>query len=278
MLLVWFSRFSYYNGNVFIVFHKFMKEIELIIKLQQILEKNSVFIEEKEIHSILIDSLMYDQEIPKRESTTIKSRKKYIDKLYYHWSINISQLDITEDLERIKVEIKNITEYNTLKNNNVLCATMMEHIFSNWGKVFGIWSKKIKPPLNKDEISLPNNLDNICKILQSMLTKKPLLRYNWTKSIILSNYLLLCLWLPWINFNHKDKKKIIWTLGTYKKFKKEFLLAIISELYKLYYESIEPSEIVTIPEFASKKWVKYPYIKPGTWWYKENIKYTFLNK
>ena len=123
MLLVWFSRFSYYNGNVFIVFHKFMKEIELIIKLQQILEKNSVFIEEKEIHSILIDSLMYDQEIPKRESTTIKSRKKYKHVTYNGSNIeipNCSKLDVNLSVNYALKSLENYKNFTNAQKSRIL--------------------------------------------------------------------------------------------------------------------------------------------------------------
>lgn len=249
-----------------------MKNINNILKLKEKIEKNSLIISEVKIEKLLIDSLAYDWEFNKTQLEIVKERKNYIQKHFTEGNIKLLQIELKDILEHLK-------EKTLQKNPNLLCLFMIEYINKNWSDVFGTGSRKVQLDLKEWIFTTEASLENISKLLFKFLNKTPLLRYNYSKWIYITNYLLNIIWIPGIIFSYNDRKRIIRSVDHYIDFQKEFLITVEGELNKIIAEGLYKDQIIGTGMLRKIKWIKNPYITPGTWWYWEDRKkYTFIKK
>ena len=245
--------------------------IKRIEKLKEKIISEELKIIPINIKNILIETLAYDWLFNKTQLSLIKERKKYVDKNFIQNELNILQLNISEIFDHIK------SKYSHIKSNTLLCLLLIEEIIFSWKDIFGIWSKKIKYNLDNKIESQEWVLKAIIRLSYEILNKEPLLWYNFSKWILLTNYLLNTINLPGINFSFKNKKRLLRTLNNYIDYEKEILLTIEWNCYKLLKNELEPESIFPIEELKKLKNTSLVYIKPGTWWYwDDRKKYTFI--
>ncbi len=248
-----------------------MKYIERIVQLKKTIEKKKIKIEPVNIINLLMNSLAYDWEYNTTQIKLLKERKKYIQENYIEHQLNNLQLKFDESLDYIK------NKHSDISSNNLITLLIIEEVLKKWWNIFWIGSNKIEYNLETQIDSNTWVAKAICRLVFEILHNKPLLRYNFTKWLLLGNYLLNNIWLPGINFSYKDRKRILRNIDHYIDFEKEFFLTLEWECHKVIQGKVEPNSIISVEELKKKKNTTWIYLKPGTWWYGEDRKkYTFI--
>ncbi len=248
-----------------------MKNIENILELKNIIGNKNIPIIPVKIKDILTESLAYDWELNKEQIRVLKERNKYINNILDNKKIKLFNINIEDKF----IDIKKKTQQS---NNNLLCLFLINYIYEYWSDIFGIWNKKIRPYIEEWNFTTKALLKNITNFLFHILNKKPFLRYNYTKGLLITNSLLNIIWIPGINLYYNDRKRVLRYIDYYIDFEKEVLLTIESWLNRIIAEGTSEYKIVNISQLRKIKWVKNPYIKPGTWWYwDDRKKYTFIS-
>lgn len=251
--------------------NKFLKRIE---ELKKISKKEKIIFRKQKLENLLMESLAYDWELNKEEIRSIRAREKTIQEKYILNDLNKLQIDLYSVFDNLKKEAsKEVDKFNSY----VLVIVLINNILNNWWNIFWIWSKKIKIDIDMWLDSSEWILNIIIKLSYLILKEEPFLRYNHTKWLLLTNYLLKTINLPEIKFYHKDKKRFLRSMDHYIDYKKEFYLSIISELNKNIFNEISPQKIISLNELRKRKNIKNPYIKPGERWYGiDKKRYTIL--
>jgi len=259
-----------------------MKELKRINKLKEEISTYKIDIIPTNIESLLIETLAYDWIFESLlddsvfNKTTIKlvnNKSEYIKNSYI-------KKDIELFIQKLEKNFKeNIRKNSNFKSPSLNVLLLINHILHNWSEFFWNWSKKIKYNLDNKIESQEWVLDAICRLTYEILKEKPLIGYNFSKWLVLTNYLLNIIGLPWIIFSYKNKKRIYKNIDYFIDFKKEFLLTIEWNCHHLIQNKIDPVSIISIEDLKKKKNTSLVYIKPGSWWYwKDRKKYTFIKK
>lgn len=248
-----------------------MKYIEKTEQLKKTIDQKNIKIKSMNILNILMDSLAYDWEYNTTQIKLLKEREKYIQTNYIENQLNGLQLKFDETLTYIK------NKHSDISSNNLITLLIIEEVLSKWWSIFWVGSNKIKFNL---ESQIESNIwvtKSICKLVFEVFHHKPFLRFNFTKWLLLWNYLLNNIWLPGINFSYKDRKRILRHIDHYIDFEKEFFLTLQGECNRVIQEKISPKSIISVEDLKKKKNTTWIYLKPGTWWYGEDRKkYTFI--
>ena len=256
-----------------------MEEISKILKLWEVIRKENLKIEELPLAKILLDSLVYDKEFWKEEVNLFSLREKTVNEFFINWTNNYLDLNIKTKIQNITEKIKENIEVKQLtKNKGLLCTAIIIKIIENTQIYFWVEKKKKKPLINTENYNEKEALTNIINLTHYIIYNQLFPRFNFSKSLIICNYLLTdILWFPWIVFSSKSKKRLWRTIDYYIDFEKEFLLTLSWECYKVIYMNKFPEKIRSIKSIEEEKGYKKIYIKPGTWWYwDDRQKYTFV--
>lgn len=230
--------------------------IEAILELKQKISPH----QELDLDYLLTDSLAYDGEFPKYILEQPKERNSYIEKnnLREIFKIELSRI---EQIENDKLYGVNIPGKNLDISLIIMLITEV-----HWNEVYGTSARWVQIPIDMNHISNEIVLKNIAKLLFTILNKKPFLRFNFTRGLILINTLLNRLGYPSIYFAYKDRKRILRAIDYPVDFEKEFLLTLMCYMNKSYYETFSPGEIISFEEKKALKWIKHLYVKPWCWW------------
>lgn len=209
-------------------------------------------------NTLLSESLCYDNAFPQYLLEQPTERERIVHEKKYFLEMEKELFTLSELLQE-----KNIQSFSLL-------------LKENWKKIYGISSNNITFEIPIEE-NFEASLKLWIKIFWSILYKKPFLKWNHTRWILLFNMILSHLGLPWIILYHKDRKRILREIDHYIDFEKEIMLTIISSYRKNLYEKNFPEAILKVEEYRIASWKSSVYIKPWYWWrWDDRQKYMIL--
>ena len=263
------NNIFYYNSNINKKLILFMEYITNFNKAQTLLRKKKTKIKPIDNEILLMDSLAYDWEYSIEKMAHIKDRKKFIQKKFIKNQINSLQLKFDETLEYMK------TKYSHISSDRLITLLIIESVLQNWSQIFWAGSKKITYKIDAQIDTDQGTIRAICRLLYQILREHPLQRFNVTKGLLLTNYLLNNIWIPGIIFAYRDRKRILRSLDTYIDFEKEFFLTLEWRCHKSILEDFAPKWIISLVDLRKEKNTTHTRVKPGQWWYWEDgRKYT----
>lgn len=233
--------------------------------------KKEIKAEKLNLELILIDSLVYDLEFPPSVEKQPEKRKEYIVKnnLIELFSGEIEKL---EDLFKKENLSPYWTEIASKNLESFIFISLLTWMY--WNNIYWISAKNISIKINPDgEI-----LKSICKLFHEIITKKPFLRFNFSRWLILVNILLKKIWYPPLYISSNDKKRVYKAIDYYIDFEKEFMITLLSRINKNIYENTSPEKIISAKEKREKENKQSIYLKPGYWWWWENRLVYTINK
>lgn len=236
--------------------------LEKILEIKQKIINN----QELDLDYLLADSLAYDGEFPNYVIENPAIRLEYMEK-------NKLQDFFKEEigyLEEIDSKIPNVWS----KNLRALLF-INDIVTKEWRNMFWISAEPIELNIDTTNESDLYILKTLWKLFFLIVNKKPFLRFNFSRAIILVNFILQKLKYPCIYFSFKDRKRILREVDHYIDFDKEFLLSLFSSINKELYENFYKDQIISVEEKKLELWKKDIYIRPGYWWrWKDRRKYT----
>lgn len=224
-----------------------------------------------DLELMLIDSLVYDWEFPTSVEKQPEKRKEYIEKNNF-LEIFLDEIEKIEELFRKENLSPYWTEIASKNLESFIFISLLTWI--HWNNIYWISAKNINIKINPDgEI-----LKAISKLFHEIITKKPFLRFNFSRWLLLVNILLKKIWYPPLYISSNDKKRVYKTIDYYIDFEKEFMITLLSRINKNIYENKYPKKIISAKEKRTKENKKSVYLKPGYWWWWEDRLIYTINK
>lgn len=229
--------------------------IEVIKELKKEIKQEKLNLE-----LMLMDSLVYDWEFPTSVEKQPEKRREYILKNNLI-DLFLSEIEKLEDLMKKESIFPYWSEIISKNLESFVFISSLTWMY--WNNVYWISAKNINIKINPDgEI-----LKTISKLFHEIITKKPFLRFNFSRWLILTNILLEKIWYPPLYISSNDKKRVYKAVDYYIDFEKEFMITLLSRINKNIYENKFPKKVISAKGKREKENKQSVYLKPWYWWW-----------